>query len=137
MVDGTKVNLQEQGRSLGSSEQRWALASKDVGRPFSPVGFWVNRGWRSIRHEMSRRSNYNRLRVLFSDAGSGIEENVLSAQMDQQRCIRHGQRDFSFLLYADRVKARPKNICMNCLIKICFSIFRRLTWKCLNWRTNR
>jgi len=108
MVDGTKVALQERGRSLGYSELRWALASEDVGRPFSLVGFWINRDWYSIRRELSRRLDYSRLRVLFSDGGPGIEDNLLSAQMDQQRCIWHGKRDFSFLLYADRVKGKAQ-----------------------------
>jgi transposase-like protein len=108
MVDGTKVALQEQGRSLGHSELRWALASEDVGRPFSLVGFWVNQNWESIRRELSRRLNYSRLRVLFSDGDPAIEDYLLSARMDQQRCIWHGQRDFSFLLYADRVKGKAQ-----------------------------
>ena len=108
MVDGTKVALQERGHSLGSSELRWALASEDVGRPFSLVGFWVNRDWPSIRRDLSQRLDYSRLRVLFSDGGPGIEDNLLSPQMDQQRCIWHGKRDFSFLLYADQVKGKAQ-----------------------------
>lgn len=71
MVDGTKVSLQERGRTRGSAELRWALASEDVGRPFDLVGFWVNRDWHSIRHDLSRRLDYRRLRVLLSDGGPG------------------------------------------------------------------
>jgi hypothetical protein len=35
MVDGTKVELQERGTSLGNKDMRWALASENVGVRFS------------------------------------------------------------------------------------------------------
>jgi len=108
MVDGTKVALQERGCSLGSSELLWALASEEVGRPFDLIGFWVNRDWPPIHHDLSRSLDYSRLRVLFSDGGPGIEENLLSAQMDQQHCLWHGKRDFRFLLYLDKVKGKKQ-----------------------------
>jgi transposase-like protein len=108
MVDGTKVALQERGRSLGSAELRWALASEEVGLPFELAGFWVNRDWHSIRRNLSRRLDYSRLRMLFSDGGPGIEENLLSAQMDQQRCVWHGKRDFRFILYQDKIKGKAQ-----------------------------
>jgi len=108
MADGTKVSLQDRGRSLGKAEMRWAMASEEVSQPLELVGFWVNKDWATIRRELDRRLNYRRLRVLFSDGGPGIEENLLSARMQLQRCILHGQRDFSFLLYADGVKGKAQ-----------------------------
>jgi transposase-like protein len=104
MVDGTKVRLQDEGHSAGKAEMRWALASEDVGKPFELVGFWVDKDWAAIRQDLARRLNYRRLRVLFSDGGPGIAENLLTDRMDQQRCVWHGKHDFRYLLYADQVK---------------------------------
>lgn len=84
------------------------MASEEVGRPFELVGFWVDRDWPSIRHDLSRRLDYSRLRVLFSDGGPGIEENLLSARMEQQRCLWHGKRDFRFILYQDKIKGKAQ-----------------------------
>ena len=104
MVDGTKVRLQDRGTSLESAEMRWAWASEGVGKPFELVGFWVGDNWETIRRDLSRRLNYGRLRMLFSDGGPGIEDNLRSARMEIQRCLWHGHHDFRFLLYADEVK---------------------------------
>jgi hypothetical protein len=104
MVDGTKVRRQSRGTSLEPAEMRWAWASEGVGKPFELVGFWVGDSWETIRLDLSRRLNYGRLRMLFSDGGSGIEDNLRSARMECQRCTWHGHHDFRFLLYADEVK---------------------------------
>jgi hypothetical protein len=71
---------------------------------FEPVGFWINTGWQGIRQDLNRRLNYRKLKVLFSDGGPGIEENLLGAGMKPQRCLWHGKRDFPYLLYGDGVK---------------------------------
>jgi len=104
MVDGTKVRRQSRGASLEPVEMRWAWASEGVGKPFELVGFWVGDSWETIRRDLSRRLNYGRLRMLFSDGGPGIEDNLRSARMECQRCVWHGHHDFRFLLYADEVK---------------------------------
>jgi len=104
MVDGTKVRRQHRGASLDTAEMRWAWASEGVGKSFELVGFWVGDDWAAIRRDLSRRLNYGRLRMLFSDGGPGIEDNLRSAGMESQRCVWHGHHDFRFLLYADEVK---------------------------------
>ena len=105
MVDGTKVKLQgRRGKDLGHKEMRWALASQGPGHRFEPVGFWIDTEWSEIRTELEQRLDYKRLEVLFSDGGSGIEDNLLSEGMRQQRCLWHGKRDFPFILYADGLK---------------------------------
>jgi len=104
MVDGTHVRRQHRGTSLAPAEMRWAWASEGVGKPFELVGFWVGDDWTTIRRDLSRRLNYGRLRMLFSDGGLGIEDNLRSAGMESQRCVWHGHHDFRFLLYADEVK---------------------------------
>lgn len=108
MVDGTKVRFQAGGYSLGTSELRWAWAAERVGQPFELIGFWVGKDWSAIRRDLDGRLNYRRLRMLFSDGGSGIEESLRSATMDYQRCLVHGKRDFRFLLYADHVKGKKQ-----------------------------
>ena len=104
MVDGTKVRLQDRGTSLEPAEMRWAWASEGVSKPFEWVGFWVGKDWKTIRRDLSRRLNYGRLQMLFSDGESAIEDNLRSARMECQRCVWHGRHDFRFLLYADEVK---------------------------------
>jgi hypothetical protein len=108
MVDGTQVKLQERGSSLGKEEMRWALASEEVGKRFEPVGFWVGKDWATIRKELEKRLDYGKLEVLLSDGGPGIELNLLSEGMRQQRCIWHGKRDFTILLYQDGLKKQEQ-----------------------------
>ncbi len=105
LADGTKVHLQGPGgKDLGQVEMRWALASLGAGRPFDPVGFWIDKGWGEIRKDLGKRLNYRKLELLFSDGGPGIEENLLRKGMKPQRCLWHGKRDFPYLLYADGFK---------------------------------
>jgi hypothetical protein len=105
LVDGTKVRLQgKKGKDLGKTEMRWAMASEGPQHRFEPVGFWVHTDWKAIRKDLSKRLNYGKLKVLFSDGGPGIEEALLSKTMIHQRCVWHGKRDFPYLLYADGFK---------------------------------
>jgi hypothetical protein len=105
LVDGTKVRLQDpSGKDQGQAELRWALASTGPTGRFEPVGFWVNTDWAQIRKDLNARLDYEKLDLLFSDGGPGIEENLLHPAMQQQRCQWHGKRDFPYLLYADGVK---------------------------------
>lgn len=105
MVDGTGVRLQGyRGANLGKGEMRWALASLGENKPFELVGFWINESWKEIKKDLETRIDYKRLEVLFSDGGPGIEEAFLEEGMLHQRCVLHGKRDFSYILYADGFK---------------------------------
>lgn len=105
MVDGTGVRLQGyKGANLGQGEMRWALASLGENESFEPVGFWIDKGWKEIKKDLEDRLDYKRLEILFSDGGPGIEEALLEEGMLHQRCILHGKRDFSYILYADGFK---------------------------------
>lgn len=105
MVDGTGVRLQGyKGTNQGKGKMRWAMASVGEGEPFEPVGFWVDKSWRQIKEDLAKRLDYGRLEVLFSDGGAGIEEALLEEGMLHQRCVLHGKRDFSYILYADGFK---------------------------------
>jgi hypothetical protein len=105
LVDGTKVHLQgPKGKDLGQAQMRWALASQGEGKPFEPVGFWIDTSWKRIRKDLSKRLNYAKLRVLFSDGEAGIEENLLSRRMRHQRCMWHGKHDFPYILYTEGLK---------------------------------
>lgn len=105
VVDGTKVHLQGPlGKDLGQVEMRWALASLGSLSRFEPVGFWIDTEWAEIRKELESRVDYEKLEVLFSDGGPGIEENLLHPGMKQQRCQWHGKREFPYFLYADGFK---------------------------------
>ena len=109
IVDGTMVRVQGPGaKSLGKAEMRWALASEGVGRRFEPVGFWVGKDWAFIRQDLENRLDYGKLQVLFSDGGPGIEDNLLSEGMRQQRCLWHGKRDFPILLFQDGLKKQEQ-----------------------------
>lgn len=79
-----------------------------MGKRFEPVGFWVDKSWKSIREELSQRLDYERLEVLFSDGEPGIEENFLTEGMRQQRCYWHGKRDFFVLLFQDGLKKKEQ-----------------------------
>jgi len=52
------------------------LASQGLLHPFEPVGFWVDKGWDETRKDLEERINFGKLKVLFSDGGPGIEENL-------------------------------------------------------------
>jgi len=105
MVDGTGVRLQGyRGINLGKGEMRWALASLGEDEPFETVGFWIDKSWKEIKKDLENRLDYELLEVLFSDGGPGIEEAFLEQGMLHQRCVLHGKRDFSYILYADGFK---------------------------------
>jgi hypothetical protein len=50
---------------------------------------------------VGERLKYEGLEVLFCDGEAGIESNLLAEGMRIQRCVWHGKRDFSILLYHD------------------------------------
>lgn len=105
MVDGTKVRLQGyKGARRSHGEMRWALASLGEKQPFEPVGFWINESWKEIKKDLEHRLDYSRLEILFSDGGPGIGEAFLEEGMLHQRCVLHGKRDFSYILYLDGFK---------------------------------
>jgi hypothetical protein len=105
LVDGTKVHLQGAlGQDLGKVEMRWALASLGSFSRFEPVGFWIDIDWAGIRKDLEDRLDYEKLQLLFSDGGPGIEDNLLRESMKPQRCEWHAKRDFPYLLYADGFK---------------------------------
>jgi hypothetical protein len=105
LVDGTQVHLQgKKGKDLGQAQMRWALASQGEGKPFEPVGFWIDTSWKRIRKDLSKRLDYAQLRVLFSDGETGIAENLLSSRMRHQRCMWHGKHDFPYILYTEGLK---------------------------------
>jgi len=99
----------EKGKDLGQAQMRWALASEGVGKPFEPVGFWIDTSWKHIRKDLAKRLNYGKLRVLFSDGEPGIAENLLSRRMRHQRCVWHGKHDFPYILYTDGLKKPIKS----------------------------
>ena len=119
LVDGTKVHLQgPKGTDLGQKEMRWALASPGSPTRFTPVGFWIDTTWKHIRKDLNKRLTYNKLKVLFSDGGPGIAENLLHSTMKQQRCLWHGKRDFPYLLYDDGYKKAQQTLLVEKLASI-------------------
>lgn len=109
LIDGTGVHLQApRGVDIGQKRMRWALASKGVNQPFDIVGVWVDKSWEFIAEDLKERLDYEKLEVLISDGESGIKENLLVEGMRHQRCIFHGQRDFSILLYQDGLKKKEQ-----------------------------
>jgi hypothetical protein len=105
MVDGTKIHRQgPRGQDLGQADMRWALAAVGPGKRFEPVGFWIGKGWAAIHQDLKKRLAYDKLEVLFSDGGPGVEENLLAPGMRLQRCLWHGKRDFPYILYQEGLK---------------------------------
>ena len=104
MADGTKVHLQEsQGTDVGQKELRWAFASTGVDQPFDIVGIWIDKSWKYIAHDLKQRLDYDKMQVLISDGGPGMEA-LITEGMRQQRCVFHSKRDFPFILYQDGFK---------------------------------
>jgi hypothetical protein len=105
LVDGTGIHLQgPHGVDIGQKRMRWALASTGVNQPFDIVGVWVDKHWSEIAIDLKERLNYNKMEVLISDGEPGIQDNLFAEGMRHQRCIFHGKRDFSFILYQDSLK---------------------------------
>jgi hypothetical protein len=104
MVDGTDIKKQgEQGAAAGTMQMRWAWAAEKPGKPFQIVGFWVGKDWSEIRRDLEQRLDYSRLRMLFADGELGIPSALMTDQMQLQRCVWHGIRDFRFILYQDEI----------------------------------
>jgi hypothetical protein len=108
MVDGTGARFQNRQDNGGSAfyegEIRFAFAAVREDSPFELVGMWVNKEWSECAKELYTRMNTERLEVLISDGGPGIEDAFLLSGMRTQRCQWHGKRDLSFILYADGAK---------------------------------
>jgi hypothetical protein len=108
MVDGTGArfqNRQDNGEAaFYEGEIRFAYAAVRENSPFELVGMWVNKEWSECSKELYSRMSTERLEVLISDGGPGIEDAFLLPGMRTQRCQWHGKRDLSFILYADGVK---------------------------------
>jgi len=101
MADTMKVRLQSgSGRDTGWAEVRVVLGAKEEEGPWNPIGLFVNRRWEEVREELEKVIDYEGLEVLISDGEPGIEA-LLGEGMRHQRCIWHGWRDFSFVLYQD------------------------------------
>ncbi|OAQ20609.1 ISH6 family transposase [Thermosulfurimonas dismutans] len=101
MVDTMKVRLQSgRGRDAGWGDVRVVLAAERGEGPWIPVGFFVNRSWEEVRRELERVIDYEEVEVLISDGEPGIEA-LLREGMRHQRCVWHGWRDLSFVLYQD------------------------------------
>jgi hypothetical protein len=114
LVDGTGVHLQGPGGAdIGQKQMRWALASTGVNQPFDIVGAWVDTSWEFIAEDLKERLDYDKLEVLISDGEPGIKENLLTEGMRHQRCIFHGKRDFSILLYKDGLKKKKQEPFIN------------------------
>jgi hypothetical protein len=82
----------------------WALVSLGEKEPSELVGFWIDRSWKEIKKDLENRLDYKHLKVLFSDGRPGIEEAFLEEGMLRQRCVLHGKRDFSYIIYVDGFK---------------------------------
>ena len=108
MPDGTKAHLQSPGgKDIGQKELRWALASTNIGEPFDFVGIWIGQSWEEIVSDLKKRMDYEKIQVLISDGGPGME-SFLTEGMRQQRCIVHGKRDFPYILYQDGFKKKEQ-----------------------------
>ena len=109
MVDGTGIHLQgHRGVDIGQRQMRWALASTGVNQPFDIVGAWVDKTWDEVAQDLKERLDYEKLQVLISDGGPGIQRTLLSEGMRHQRCLFHGKRDFPILLYQDGFKKKKQ-----------------------------
>ena len=104
LADGTDIKKQGlRGAAGGTSQMRWAWAAEKPRKPFQIVGFWVGKDWTQIRQDLDQRLDYSRLRMLFSDGELGIPSALMTEQMQHQRCVWHGIRDFRFILYQDEI----------------------------------
>jgi hypothetical protein len=83
---------------------RWALAFLGSLGRFEPVGFWIDTEWAAIRKELEGRLDYDKLEVLFSDGGPGIEEKLFHLAMKQQRCQWHGKTGISLFFVCRRLQ---------------------------------
>lgn len=109
LVDGTGIHLQgPRGVDIGQKRMRWALASTGVNQPFDIVGIWVDKTWKAIAQDLKERLDYQKLEVLISDGGPGIQESLLTEGMRHQRCTFHGKKDFPILLYQDGFKKKQQ-----------------------------
>ncbi len=97
-ADGTKVKKQD-----GTKGDLRLLIGKTVGGKVVPIGVWIDKGWEEIGKEL--KGTYGeegfKGKVLLSDGEQGIERHLLFKDMEHQRCIWHGSRDFGYVLWKD------------------------------------
>jgi len=115
MVDGTGIRLQGTDKK---AEMRWALASMGEKHKFELVGIWIETPWSQIRKDLEKRLQYSRLEVLFADGEGGIHNQLLTPGMRLQRCLWHGKREFTAMLFMDGIKKIAHKQCKDKLSSI-------------------
>jgi len=90
MVDGTGARFQNRENTdepvFYEGEIRFAFAAVNENKPFELVGMWVNKEWKECAKELYNRMNTEKLEVLISDGGPGIEDAFVLPGMRSQRC---------------------------------------------------
>ena len=102
-ADGTKLQLQARGHTLGPTDLRLVVGSRTPFGPLEVLDYSVGDSWEAIAERLRQRFP-TPPKVLVSDGEEGIPQALAGPETLPQRCLVHGRRGLPFALYQDGVK---------------------------------
>ncbi len=102
-ADGTKVQLQARGHTVGHADLRLVVGSRTPFGPLEVLDYSVGDSWDAIAERLRERFP-TPPKVLVSDGEEGIPQALAGPETLPQRCLVHGRRGLPFALYQDGVK---------------------------------
>jgi hypothetical protein len=100
IADGTKVKLQDKGRSAGASDLRLVLSQRRDGRGLQVAAFAMDKTWAQLKERLRRDFPGQDVKVLLTDGEERIED-LADDGTRIQRCLVHGPRGFNMAMYLD------------------------------------
>jgi hypothetical protein len=102
-ADGTKLAMQDHGRSVGQTDLRLVVGSRMPQGRLEVLDFSLGDAWEKIAERLRQRFP-TPPKALVSDGEPGISESLGGPDTVHQRCLVHARRNLKYALYQDRVK---------------------------------
>jgi hypothetical protein len=100
IADGTKLKLQERGKSAGKADLRLALSQRRDGKWLQVAAFSLDKSWSQLKDRLRRDFPGHEVEALLTDG----EEHIEALADDGtciQRCLVHGPRGLTTAMYLD------------------------------------
>lgn len=103
VADGTKLKLQDRGRSIGTEDLRIVLSQKREGGPFQVAAFDLGKTWPQLKKRLLIDFPGQSIEALLVD-GEERTEVLADPGTWIQRCLVHGPRGLDMAMYLDKMK---------------------------------
>jgi len=107
IADGTKVKLQDRGRSGGMSDLRLVLSHKRSGGELQVAAFAIGKTWTQLKERLRRDFPDQEVKILLTDGEAQIEA-LADEGTRIQRCLVHGPRGLTMAMYLDGLSLKTR-----------------------------